>query len=151
MSFSTLSPIPMAEDVRAACDNCEWTGLAETCSDIRNPSQRLNAGSEVPAGECPVCGCLAYVEKPDEPAKREEVSHAGLPPDPDGQNDDRADWAESALVTFRDKTGTDKDDALCDLIADLLHWCDRYGYDFDNELKRGRGHYWAETQEGGGW
>ncbi len=65
MSFSTLSPIPMSEDVKAACDDCDWTGLADDCQPIKDPSQRLNAGSEVPAGECPECGCLAYVKGPE--------------------------------------------------------------------------------------
>lgn len=69
-----------------------------------------------------------------------------LPPDPDGMNDKRADWAESALVTFRHKTGTDREDGICDLVADLMHWCDRYGQDFNTELLRGSGHYEAETR-----
>ncbi len=82
------------------------------------------------------------------------MSH--LPPDPDGKNDERADWAESALVTFRHKTGTDKEDCLCDMLADLMHWSDRYGMDFNNELLRGSGHYEAETRSDaqiakGGW
>ncbi len=74
-----------------------------------------------------------------------------LPPDPDGQNGDRAEWAELAILAFRKATGTDEEDAVCDLIADLQHWCDRNGYDFEAEVKRGNGHYWAETQTEGGW
>ena len=38
-----------------------------------------------------------------------------LPPDPDGQNDDRASWAETALQSFVDCTGSDQEDALSDL------------------------------------
>ena len=71
---------------------------------------------------------------------------SNLPPDPDGMNTKRADWAESALVTFRHKTGTDKEDCLCDMLADLMHWCDRYGLDFDTEEVRARYHYEAETR-----
>ena len=77
------------------------------------------------------------------------MSH--LPPDPDGQNDNRADSAESALVLFRQKTGLDtegdKEAALRDLLANLMHWCDRYGQDFDYELVQGRNHYVAEITE----
>jgi len=72
-------------------------------------------------------------------------SIATLPPDPEGVNDRRAAWAAAALQTFRDATGADADDALADLIADLMHWCDRNGMDIDRQLQRGRCHYAAET------
>jgi predicted TIM-barrel enzyme len=36
-------------------------------------------------------------------------------------NEDRADWAKTAIDTFRKATGTDADDAIGDLIVDLLH------------------------------
>jgi hypothetical protein len=68
-----------------------------------------------------------------------------LPPDPDGQNDDRSSWAEAALQSFMDCTGSDQEDALSDLLADLRHWCDRNNDDFDAALERARGHYEAET------
>lgn len=54
-------PILLTEDAGAACANCEWEGNADDCNGIQDPSLRLNAGCEVPAGECPLCGCLAYV------------------------------------------------------------------------------------------
>src|SRR5438105_1714995 len=44
-----------------------------------------------------------------------------LLPDPDGLNDDRALWAETALQSFMDCTGCDQEDALGDLLADLMH------------------------------
>ncbi len=68
-----------------------------------------------------------------------------VPPDPEWMNDKRAAWAATALHSFMEETGTDEEDAVCDLLADLLHWCDRHGYDFDVELGRGRSHYDAET------
>ncbi len=68
-----------------------------------------------------------------------------LPPDPEGQNDDREDWANTALRTFMKTTGADREDALCDLLCDLMHWCDRNGQDFDRELARARNHYRDET------
>jgi hypothetical protein len=56
----------MTQDDRAACDDCDWQGKADECAPIRDPSERLNAGSEVPAGECPLCGCLAYIVNEDQ-------------------------------------------------------------------------------------
>jgi hypothetical protein len=68
-----------------------------------------------------------------------------LPPDPEGMNDERAAWAGRAVRVFTEATGTDAEDALCDLLADLMHWADRHRFDFDHELQRGRSHYEAET------
>lgn len=69
-----------------------------------------------------------------------------LPPDPDGQNDERAEWAEQAIEAFESATRADREDALCDLLADLMHWADRNGQDFDSQLDRARMHYAAETE-----
>ena len=71
-----------------------------------------------------------------------------LPPDPDKENDNRAEWARAALHEFRRITGTDEDDALCDLLCDLMHWCDRNGADFHKELRRAKWHYAEETKNG---
>ncbi len=68
-----------------------------------------------------------------------------LPPDPEGMNDNRAAWAGEALAVFMLATGTDLEDAVSDLIADLMHWCDRHGIAFDEELARAATHYEAET------
>jgi hypothetical protein len=70
-----------------------------------------------------------------------------LPRDPDGMNDKRAAWAERAIVEFERATRTDREDALADLLADLFHWCDRNGVDFETELARGRGNYEEETAD----
>lgn len=67
-----------------------------------------------------------------------------LPPDPEGMNERRARWAGVALAAFMAATGTDLEDAICDLIADLRHWADRNGQDFDHEADRGARHYAAE-------
>ena len=68
-----------------------------------------------------------------------------LPPDPDRMNDDRSSWAGVALASFMHVTGTDEEDALGDLLSDLMHWSDRNDYDFDAVLDRARAHYEAET------
>jgi hypothetical protein len=68
-----------------------------------------------------------------------------LPPDPDGKNDHRAAWAGAALATFMQVTGSEKEDALGDVLTDLMHYSDRHNYDFDAALDRARWHYEAET------
>jgi hypothetical protein len=78
------------------------------------------------------------------------IAHAApgenwYPIDIDGQNEKRGRWAKAALQTFMDHTGVDYEDALGDLICDLLHVSDREPFDFDAALERARGHYAAET------
>ena len=68
-----------------------------------------------------------------------------IPPDPENMNDDRAEWAAASLRHFQCTTGTDYDDALCDLLCDLMHWCDRHEFEFESALSRARNHYAAET------
>jgi len=70
---------------------------------------------------------------------------AGLPPDPEAMNGKRAEWAACALASFRSATGSDEADAVCDLLCDLMHWCDRHGQEFSHELARAQDHYQAET------
>ena len=69
-----------------------------------------------------------------------------LPPDPEYMNDNRADWANAAICVFMRETGTDYEDCLCDLLADLLHWSDRHNFDFDAAMERARDHYREETR-----
>ena len=70
-----------------------------------------------------------------------------LPYDPDGMNDQRAAWAGLAIRTFRWTTGSDLEEALADLLADLMHWSDRSGIPFEASLELARFHYDAETEE----
>lgn len=74
------------------------------------------------------------------------MSNLKLPPDPDRQNDDRAEWARVAVRAFIGETQTDKDDAVADLLADLMHLCDRDGYYFERELERAQRMYGEETK-----
>ena len=89
------------------------------------------------SAHCPDCGFDGKLK-----AFRKPV---GLPPDPDNKNDSRAAWAGAALSTFMKETGTDQEDALGDLLADLMHWADRRNFDFDLALDRAHGHYLEET------
>ena len=69
-----------------------------------------------------------------------------LPADPEGMNDDRAAVAYSALEAFQGLTGTDTEDAVSDLLCDLMHWCDRNSDEgFDGALTRARAYYAEET------
>jgi hypothetical protein len=82
-------------------------------------------------------------------AKR-KVSNVRLEADPDGMNHERSEWAHAAIAAFIKKTGVGPEDALCDLLADLGHWCDRDGFNFARELRRAKDHYEAETCNGKG-
>ena len=64
-------------------------------------------------------------------------------------NLDRAEWAAAALRHFQCITGTEYDDALTDLICDLMHWSDREDIDFQSALDTARMHYEAECEESG--
>jgi hypothetical protein len=76
----------------------------------------------------------------------EEAMTSDLPPDPEGKNDERAEWAERALITFENATGTDRSDVVTDMLTNMMHWCDRNGQDFEERLAMARVHYEAETQ-----
>lgn len=76
-----------------------------------------------------------------------EASWNPLPQDIDGQNEDRARWAKASLQAFMDETGVEYEDALGDLICDLMHLSDREPFDFEAALERARSHYAAETGE----
>lgn len=73
-----------------------------------------------------------------------------LPPDPDSMNDQRAASAEKALFAFIMETGCDPgDEAIGDLLCNLMHLCDRLGVSFDTNLARAFDHYFSETQPDG--
>lgn len=70
-------------------------------------------------------------------------------------NDERAEWAYAALERFAHKTGQDESGdlqhdrewVLSDLLADLMHLCDRDGMDFNRCLVRGQTHYKGESEK----
>lgn len=68
-----------------------------------------------------------------------------LPPDPEEMNGQRAEWAEELINRFINATGTDRSDALADMLSNIMHWCDREGMPFDKELDRARSYYRDET------
>lgn len=73
------------------------------------------------------------------------MSPRKLPPDPERLNTRRAEWAESALHAFMHTTGTESDNAVSDLLCDLMHFADRDSESFAQSLRRARRHYAEET------
>lgn len=67
--------------------------------------------------------------------------------DPENMNEQRAEFARQAMMTFMSATGTDAEDAVSDLLNDLMHYSDSKGYDFDAELQRARRSYVDETSD----
>lgn len=72
-----------------------------------------------------------------------------LPPDPEQGNDARAAAANYAIEAFRSVTDCDKQDALGDLLASLMHLCDRDAAlgSFYPQLHRAERHYFEETAD----
>ncbi|MBN9693299.1 MAG: hypothetical protein J0M24_23905 [Verrucomicrobia bacterium] len=56
-------------------------------------------------------------------------------------------WADAPLATLMHQTGTELEHAVCDLLANLMHWCDFHEEDFDRQLARARDHYKCEKFE----
>lgn len=65
----------------------------------------------------------------------------------DATNLDRACWAAAALAEFRKQVRSDDDDttAIGDLLADLMHYADAHGADFDAAFASGLNHYAEEV------
>lgn len=59
--------------------------------------------------------------------------------------DKRAGWADDCIAHFMGITGAELEDALSDLLCNMMHWCDRNGLQFENELERANMHYNEET------
>lgn len=62
--MTTIDLRPDDLNARVRCDNCDWQGPARRCTASPGLEERLTAGSEVPAGDCPECQCFCYLERP---------------------------------------------------------------------------------------
>jgi hypothetical protein len=51
------------------CGNCDWRGSFDGTKIIHDFEERIDPGAEVPAGECPECGALAYIDTPETRAR----------------------------------------------------------------------------------
>ena len=61
-------------------------------------------------------------------------------------NEQRSELADRTLRVFMQYSGCDGETALTDLLADLMHWCDEQGLDFETELNRADEHYTHEIE-----
>lgn len=59
-----LYPQHYDEAAVTTCGDCQHKSTAVQLDPIRDPSQRLNSGDPLPAGECLRCGALSYVGNP---------------------------------------------------------------------------------------
>lgn len=62
-------------------------------------------------------------------------------------NEDRAEVAHRCIMYFEQQSGDDRDNSLRDLLANLMHWADEQGEDFDDALRVARMNYAAEVHE----
>lgn len=49
------------DDQPAVCSDCGWAGLSQELNEIGNVC--LDAGDPSPAGRCPDCDCIAYLDR----------------------------------------------------------------------------------------
>jgi len=102
--------------------------------------------------QCTKCGTFEKKEKAMTKKTKKAAPERHVA-DPEGMNQDRAEWARAAVDAFRAETGLDDGDgmdtAIGDLLADLAHLCDVEGLDFANLLARADDHYTAETSTEG--
>jgi predicted RNA-binding Zn-ribbon protein involved in translation (DUF1610 family) len=62
--------------MKHVCDNCGWKGTK--ADEIDNIEQRIDAGSEVPSGQCPKCGALCYIFRPAKKTKKDKQKEKAL-------------------------------------------------------------------------
>lgn len=62
-------------------------------------------------------------------------------------NAQRAEFAFRSMLAHRQYTNSDREDALKDLLANLMHLAAEQGTDFDEALAVARIHYEAETEK----
>jgi hypothetical protein len=87
--------------------------------------------------------------------KAEQQDGTGLPPDPEGMNDQRANAGGMTLAYFAMTHGELADDNsldaqnMTDLLADLAHYCDREGLNLTTIWESAAHHYAEETDNQG--
>jgi hypothetical protein len=64
-------------------------------------------------------------------------------------NSARAQRADAAVRAYMIRTACDREDCLCDLLCDLMHWSHKCQFDFAAALDRASDHYAAERMEAG--
>lgn len=64
-----------------------------------------------------------------------------------GLNRNRAEWAANALDEFQRVCDTEVEDALADLLCDLMHYANQTHFNFDDELARAKRHFDEEMND----
>ena len=54
----------MTDNVKVACQNCDWTGTADEVEPYKDFWERCAPGEIMPYGDCPECGCFCHEAKP---------------------------------------------------------------------------------------
>jgi hypothetical protein len=62
---SATKPAPLSPGVISRCDNCQSIWDENELCEISKYFERVEAGGTVPSGECPECGALCYLTKPE--------------------------------------------------------------------------------------
>lgn len=137
LSFAKGTPAELAKEVVAdpnapvLPNTPSWAPVAQRIADD------LRAEARTPAAEAAGEERTRVGDTPED----EE-----LPPDPDGENQSRAERAEKAIDAYCDATGDRPDEShFRDLLCDLMHLASRSGRDFDEELRMARSNYEEET------
>ena len=76
-----------------------------------------------------------------------KIGRDKLPPDPEGDNDQRATSATKAVKAYQKACQVETENAVADLLVDLMHLCDRVPRlgNFDAQLLRAYDNYEEET------
>lgn len=74
------------------------------------------------------------------------LSRDRLPPDPEGENEQRSDRGVEMMAAYLAGGGADVQDALSDMLSDLMHMCDRHPKfgDFKEQYDRAATFYQEE-------
>jgi hypothetical protein len=132
------------DDMRLRLASGDMLAALELCVECLADLARLDDGTPSVSALHLARAAIAKARGDAAPCLR---ARRQLPPDPEGMNGDRAEWAAAALRHFQCTTGCDYEDSLGDLLGDLMHWSDRNNFDFEAALFRARGHYQAETAD----
>lgn len=62
---------------------------------------------------------------------------------------DAVKWANESVMLHQDNTNSLDEEAVSDLLADLMHLCDHRGLDFEDELHRAQDNYSYERSRRG--
>jgi len=92
-----LYPQHYDDDAVATCGDCHARFKAGELDPIKDPSERLNSGDPLPAGECLRCGSLSYVGNPNRDDRMHKFAVDVL-----GLLQDQKDWSAETLDYVRD-------------------------------------------------